>query len=157
MNHHQRAQEIMMQSRAERMQRSNEQESWLESHLSACEACTCKMESLRTSLQDLHAFSANIAASSSLVRSTQMRVRMRARELKKQDELMQPLWIAAILAFAWAGGTMPLLWMGFQWLGKTNNLPDMIWVSGFLIMSLMPGAVVGTIALARNPQRVATT
>lgn len=150
---HARAQEIMLQSRSERACRTAQQEHLLQSHLGECSDCAQQMESIQTSLAEVQAVSASIAASSLLVRSTQLRVRARARELQKQQELMQPLWIAAMLAFLWAGGSMPFLWQGFQWLGHNNNLPDMIWVSGFLIMSLMPAAAVGTVALARTQQK----
>ena len=154
---HTRVQEIMLQSRAERWQRTAEQESLLQSHLAECVECAQQMEAIQTSLREVQAVSASIAASGTLVRSTQLRVRARARELKRQEEFMQPLWIAAVLAFLWAGGSMPFLWQGFEWLGHSNNLPGMVWVSGFLVMSLMPAAAVGTIALARNQQKVSAT
>lgn len=156
-NIHSRVREIMLQSRAERGCRTADEENLLQSHLAACAACALQMEAIQTSLREVQAVSVSIAASSALVRSTQLRVRARARELKKQDEFMQPLWIAAVLAFLWAGGSMPFLWQGFQWLGHSNNLPGMVWVSGFVVMSLMPAAAVGTIALARNQQRVSAT
>jgi hypothetical protein len=147
---HAEAQAIMLQSRAERWRRSAEQEALLESHLAECVDCAHQMEAIQVSVSEVQAVSASIAASSTLVRSTQLRVRARARELKKQEELMQPLWLAAVLAFLWAGGSMPFLWEGFAWLGRNHNLPDMLWVTGFVIMCLMPAAAVGTIALARN-------
>ena len=154
---HAQAQEIMLQSRSERVHRTPEQESLLQSHLTECVSCALQMQAIQTSLAEVQAVSASIAAGSQLVRSTQLRVRARAREMKQQQEQMRPLWIAATLAFLWAGASMPFLWQGFQWLGHNNNLPDMMWVSGFLIMSLMPAAAVGTIALARNQQKAVTT
>lgn len=153
-NVHAAAQEIMLQSRAERRERTAEQEHFLQTHVAECAACAAQMEAIQTSLREVQAVSASIAASSTLVRSTQLRVRARARELKKQQEFMQPLWIAAVLAFLWAGASMPFLWQGFEWLGRNNNLPDMVWVSGFLVMSLMPAAAVSTIALARQQKAV---
>jgi hypothetical protein len=47
---------------------------------------------------------------------------------------------------------MPFLWQGFEWLGRTNKMPDVIWQTGFVIMALMPIAAVGTIALANGLQ-----
>lgn len=155
-NVHHEVREIMLQSRSERMHRTAEQEALLESHLPGCADCAQQMEMIQTSLREVQAVSASIAASSTLVRSTQLRVRARAREMRKQQEFMQPLWIAAMLAFLWAGASMPFLWEGFQWLGKNNNLPEMMWVSGFIIMSLMPAAAVSTIALSRTQHKVAT-
>ena len=156
-NIHARVQEIMLQSRAERWHRTAEQESLLQGHLAECAGCARHMEGIQTSLREVQAVSASIAAGATLVRSTQLRVRARARELQKQEEFMQPLWIAAVFAFLWAGGSMPFLYQGFQWLGHSSNLPGMVWVSGFLVMSLMPAAAVGTIALARNQQKVSAT
>ncbi|HUS19963.1 MAG TPA: hypothetical protein VMZ25_09955 [Terriglobales bacterium] len=154
-NVHVEVQEIMLQSRAERWRRTAEQESLLESHLAECAECSLQMQAIQVSLSEVQAVSASIAASSTLVRSTQLRVRARARAMKKQEEFMRPLWFAALLAFLWAGASMPFLWQGFAWLGKNNNLPDMMWVSGFVIMSLMPAAAVGTIALARSQKAAA--
>lgn len=151
---HAQVQEIMLQSRSERWHRTAEQEALLQSHVAQCADCARQMEAIQISLYEVQAVSASIAASSTLVRSTQLRVRARARELKKQEEFMQPLWIAAMLAFLWAGASMPFLWQGFAWLGRNNNLPDMVWVSGFVVMCLMPAAAVSTIALARG-QKVA--
>lgn len=147
----------MLQSRAERWHRSAEQESLLQSHLAECGECALQMQAIQISLQEVQAVSASIAASATLVRSTQLRVRARARELKKQEDFMRPLGVAAAVAFLWAGASMPFLWEGFQWLGRNNNLPDMVWVTGFVVMALMPAAAVGTIALARSQQKTATT
>jgi hypothetical protein len=155
-NIHGEVQEIMLQSRSERMRRTVEQEELLQSHLSGCAECAQQMEMIQSSLREVQAVSASIAASSTLVRSTQLRVRARAREMRKQQEFMQPLWMAALLAFLWAGASMPFLWQGFQWLGKNNNLPDTMWISGFILMTLMPAAAVGTIALTRTQHKVAT-
>ena len=156
-NIHTEVREIMLQSRAERWHRSTEQEVLLQSHLAECGECAREMEAIQTSLREVQAVSASIAAGSTLVRSTQLRVRARARELKKQEEFMRPLGIAAAVAFLWAGASMPFIWQGFQWLGSNNNLPDMVWVSGFIAMTLMPAAAVGTIALARSQQKAVIT
>lgn len=153
---HVEVREIMLQSRAERAARSMEQETLLQNHISECAECAQAMEAIQTSLREVQAVSASIAADTLLVRSTQLRVRARARELKKQEDLMRPLGVAAAVAFVWAVASIPFVWQGFQWLGSRGNLPDMVWVSGFLAMTLMPAAAVGTIALARKQQRTAT-
>lgn len=155
-NVHAAVREIMLQSRAERWARTAEQEQLLNEHVAACGDCAQQMEAIAASLREVQAVSASIAASSSLVRSTQLRVRARARELKKQNEFMLPFWVAAMLAFLWAGAVMPFLWQGFRWLGQNSNLPDAMWVSGFVLACLMPAAAVGTIALARSQQAQTT-
>ncbi len=149
-NIHAQVREIMLQSRAERWARTAEQEELLQAHVAECRECAHQKLAIEASLLEVQAVSASIAASASLVRSTQLRVRARAQELKKQKEFMLPLWIAAMLAFLWAGAAMPFLWQGFRWLGQNSNLPDAMWISGFVIMCLTPAAAVGTIALTRT-------
>ena len=145
---HQRARELIFQSFGESITR--EQDAWLAAHLSGCKPCAAEMESVQQSLLDLHSIACSITASASLVRATQFQVRMRARELQQQDDLMKPLWIAAALAFTWAVVSMPFLWEGFEWLGIHNQLPQMVWVTGFLVMCLMPAAAVAVVALAKR-------
>jgi hypothetical protein len=79
-----------------------------------------------------------------------LRVRARAWELRQQQNNLRPLWISCVLAFTWAVVSMPFLWQGFEWLGRNQRLPEIVWQTGFVIMSLMPIAAVGTIAIANG-------
>jgi len=121
------------------------EQQWLDSHLENCEACVAKAKEVQQQLQGLHG--ASVAASSVLVRSTQLRVRARAAQLRRQEDRMRPVWIAITMAFCWMVFTSPVLWEGFQWLGERGYLPSLVWQTGFALALLMPAAAICAIAL----------
>src|SRR5262249_6587319 len=124
----------------------------LDAHLSECADCSAQQDAIGEAVRDIRTSSFSITASPNLVRATQLRVRERAWELRQQQENLRPLWISCVLAFAWAVVSMPFLWQGFEWLGRSERLPDLVWQTGFVVMSLMPIAAVGTIAIANGLQ-----
>jgi hypothetical protein len=141
---------LKVKSRAEEISDADRQR--LDAHLSDCADCSTQQESLGETLRDIRTSSFSITASPQLVRATQLRLRTRAWELRQQQENLRPLWISCVLAFVWAAVSMPFLWQGFEWLGHSQKLPDVVWQTGFIIMNLMPIAAVGTIAITTGLQ-----
>jgi hypothetical protein len=152
-NHaHSDAFDLMLKAKARAEELSDDQRQRLDSHLSECSDCSAQHDALSEAVSDIRTSSFSITASPNLVRTTQLRVRARAWELRQQKNTMRPLSLSCLLAFAWALVSMPFLWQGFEWLGRANKLPDVLWQTGFVIMALMPIAAVGTIALASGLQ-----
>ena len=153
-NQHLRALELMIDSLSRRSQVSSNDCAWLESHLADCPECASQESSIKMAISEMR--SIPVMANPTLVHATQLRVRARAQELRRQEENMRPLWLACAFAFAWAVLALPFLWQGFAWLGHANRVPDFVWQTGFLAIALLPIAAVGTIGLASRYHRAAT-
>jgi hypothetical protein len=156
-NDHERALELMIELKASwsssvESAEFESQREWLNAHLADCANCAEQKDGLTQAVRDMRMSSYSIMASQNLVRSTQLRVRARAWELRQQKDNLRPLWISCVLAFAWALLSMPFLWQGFEWLGHYEKMPDVVWQTGFVVMTLMPIAAVGTIAIAQGMQ-----
>jgi hypothetical protein len=149
---HHDAFDLMLKVKARAENVSDDERRRLDAHLTECTDCSAQQDAIGEAVRDIRTSSFSITASPQLVRATQLRVRARAWELRQQQQNLRPLWISCVLAFAWAIVSMPFLWQGFEWLGRSEKLPDVIWQTGFVIMSLMPIAAVGTIALANGLQ-----
>ena len=128
---------------------------FLQSHLDTCPACCEHSESIECARAEMRGDV--VYANPAMVRATQMRVRERAAEMRRQRETMRPLWISSALALVWAVLSMPLLWQGFAWLGRINHVPDLVWQTGFGIMALAPITAVGTVGLASRFHNKATS
>src|SRR5690349_4506656 len=88
---------LKVKSRVENVSDADRQR--LDAHLSDCADCSAQQESLGETLIDIRTSSFSITASPHLVRTTQLRVRARASELRQQQENLRPLWISCVLAF----------------------------------------------------------
>jgi hypothetical protein len=154
-NEHERAQTLLMQQRVEGV--SNEDSLWLESHLAGCEDCVQQAFALAEAMQQARSEALQITASAALVRSTQSRVRARARQLEWQRERMLPVWMAAAMALGWTVVSTPLLWEGFSWLGNLTHAPAILWQSGFIFSWLTPTALIGAAALSRRDRIESST
>ena len=149
-NDHLRAQELIALPKKERRELPQNDAVWLEQHLVECELCAGEAAQFEQSLNHLRQVATSISATSSLVRHTQLRVRQRAYELNQQDELMQPLWIACMLALGWVAFSMPFLWEGFRWLGSAFGTPEIIWQAVFVLTWLIPPAIGAGVSVARR-------
>lgn len=127
---------------------SDTQQVWLRTHLDECEACRDYAEVANGVVRSLR--SLPLAADSSLVRATQMRVRSRALELQRQTER---LWVISVCCFAVTlstAFTTAALWRGFAWMGQQARLPEPMWQLGLGALGLMPAIVAGILLLARG-------
>lgn len=121
---------------------------WLAAHLATCASCRAFAENARETIQGLRAIS--IAAERSLVSATQMRVRRRALELRRQRER---LWLVAVSCIVVTLGALlstVALWRGFEWLGARAQLTSSVWLVGFLVFCGMPALVVAILLLGKD-------
>ena len=138
---HQQAEHLLAVSRLEGI--SAAERAWLEAHLESCLLCAEYAAALERAITSLRAVS--IPLDPALVRATQFRVRLRARELHERESRMRGLWISC--ALSWVSGVLsaPLLWWGLQWIGHHMALPDLAWQTAFILWWVMPAAATAAV------------
>jgi predicted anti-sigma-YlaC factor YlaD len=121
---------------------------WLQAHLHECESCRNYAQATSQVIRSVR--SVPIAADPGLVRSTQMRVRARARQLQEKQE---HLWLVAMSCLGVglsAAITTPLLWRGFEWLGQWTQVSVPVWQTGFAIFWIAPALLTSVLLLGHG-------
>jgi len=109
---------------------------WLRAHLDECEDCRQHAETAQQMAQWMRAIP--IAADRSLVRTTQMRVRARAEQLRhRRERLFLITFSCALVAISSAFSTA-IVWKSFEWLGHWAQLPTPAWQAGFALFWIAP-------------------
>jgi len=116
---------------------------WLDGHLESCARCAEHAAALGRAVASLR--SVAIPLEPALVQTTQFRVRRRARELREQESRMHGLWFSCALSWALGVLSAPLLWWGFQWVGRHMALPDVAWQTAFALWWAMPAAATAAV------------
>lgn len=131
---HQRAERLIAQERVEGL--SNIERDWLANHLRECAACADTAENMGRAIGSLRAN--GIELPRGLASRTQLRVRLRAEELRERAPSRSLLW--AITAASWGLGvaTAPWVWRGFAWVGEHTGLPKPLWALGFILWWAVP-------------------
>ena len=127
---------------------SDAQQTWLRAHLDNCEACGRYAEAANRVVRTLR--SLPLAADSRLVGATQMRVRIRARELRQRRERLLLVASSCALVAISSALTTPLVWQGFEWLGRWSQLPNPVWQVGFVLFWVAPTIAAGVLFLAHG-------
>lgn len=127
---------------------SDEQQSWLRTHVAECEACRNYAEVAGGVVRALR--SVPITADSRLVRATQMRVRFHASRLRETRERMWFVGVACMLVGVSSALTAPLFWRLFEWMGEQAGVANPVWQAGFAFFCVAPALVVGALLLARG-------
>jgi predicted anti-sigma-YlaC factor YlaD len=112
------------------------QQSWLQSHLAECGACRDYAAAAEGVVRALR--SVPLAAHSRLVQTTQMRVRARAQQLQQRQERLVFVAASCALVAVSAALTTPLIWRGFEYLGRWTQLPSLVWQVGFVLFWIAP-------------------
>ena len=120
----------------------------LQKHLLECPSCRHYAETASQMVQALR--SVPFAADANLVRSTQERVRVRARQLQQERTRLQFVWMSCTLVAFAAAVTTPLLWQGFRWLGEIVNVSPPVWQIGFAIFWISPSLAISLFLVARG-------
>ena len=125
-----------------------EERDWLELHLESCAQCRKRGSETERALRALRL--ALPQFDPTLVRTTQMRARIRARELIENAVRMRALWISC--TFSWVLGVVsaPLLWRGFEWMGQRLAISRAVWMTGFALSWVVPSVVVAAVIAWRQ-------
>lgn len=119
----------------------------LAAHLSACPHCFEFAENSRETIRSLRTISN--PASGSLIRTTRLRVRQRARELRRQQERLWVVCACCAAVTLCAAVTSAIVWWGFAWLSHQSKVAAPILASGFIVFCL-PAILTAIVLLARG-------
>jgi hypothetical protein len=146
---HQRAQKLIAQRHIEPI--SSNDASWLNAHLAECEYCAAEQLQLCQSLSALRTMHLDLPRN--LASRTQLRVRMRAEELREHSPVNRLIWAVAAMSWIFGLATAPLVWRGFAWLGSEFHLPKLVWVTGVVLWWAVPAlAATGIILFGHRGQ-----
>ena len=143
---HERARSLIALAGPETLSAADQ--TWLAAHLEGCASCRAFSESAAETIHGLRAIP--IAAGRSLVSTTQMRVRRRAMELRRQRERMWLVLVSCTAVTVFALLSTVALWRGFEWLGARAQLASSIWQVAFLVFCVLPALVAGIVLLAKD-------
>ena len=118
---------------------------WLNTHLAECKSCANEQLQLRESLSALRTMHLDLPRN--LASRTQLRVRMRAEELREHSPVNRLIWAVAAMSWIFGLATAPLVWRGFAWLGSELHLPKLVWVTGVVLWWAVPALVATGIIL----------
>ncbi len=118
---------------------------WLEAHPATCPDCARYAESVAFVRQALH--SVAFTVNPELVRATQARVRLRARELREREHRLVPVWISCAVALAIAALSTPYLWGAFAWAGEKTRMSPMTWQGFFAVLWFAPALLAAILFL----------
>jgi predicted anti-sigma-YlaC factor YlaD len=153
-NDHERARQLIALSGADASggrtgdARAEGERGWLRVHLQECEECRDYAEAAGGAIRALRTHP--MAAGSGLVRATQMRVRARALELRRQRERMWLVGLSCAFVGISAAVTTPLLWQGFAWAGEWMGVSSWVWQAGFTFVWIVPALVASALLVDRG-------
>lgn len=151
MNHdvHERAFQLLAQRRIEPLPRDEEQ--WLSAHLIACESCAAADARTSEALSALRATQINLPRN--LASRTQLRVRLRAEELREHGPASRLIWAVAAISWILGLATAPLVWNGFEWIGAHTGAPRLLLQFGFVLWWGLPALLAASIVLWQREWR----
>jgi hypothetical protein len=150
---HERALELIDKRQVEGL--TAEEHNELEAHLESCVQCRKQALATERALRALRSAAPRFDVT--LVLTTQMRARIRARELIENAARMRALWISC--AFSWVIGVVsaPLLWRGFEWMGQRLAMPKAVWITGFALSWVAPAVVAAAVIAWRQARGSSVT
>jgi anti-sigma factor RsiW len=143
---HERALELIDKMQVEGL--TAEERCWLEAHLESCARCQKQAGETERALRALR--SAVPRFDGSLVLTTQMRARVRAREINENAARMRALWISCALSWVLGVVSAPLLWRGFEWIGYRWAISRPVWITGFALSWVAPAVVAAAVIAWRH-------
>jgi len=127
---------------------SAEERAWLEAHLESCVQCRKRALETERALRALRSAAPQFDATLAL--ATQMRARVRARELSENAARMRALWISCALSWILGVASAPLLWPAFEWIGHRLAISRVVWMTGFALSWLAPAAITAALIAWRR-------
>jgi len=145
-NDHERARQMLALGDAGQLPSADH--AWLESHLEACESCRAFAQDASDVVRALRAIP--VAADRSLVTATQMRVRVRAREMRQREERMWLVGVSCVAVTLTAGFTNLACWRGFTWLVERSHVSVATWPVAFVALWIVPALAASVLLLAQG-------
>ena len=146
---HAQAKEFLSRQRVEGL--SLEDERWLSSHLAECESCAAEQRQLNESISAFRGMQIDLPAN--LASRAQLRVRLRAEEMREQGPANRLIWAVAVMSWMFGLATAPFVWRGFEWLGGELHLPKLVWMAGVALWWIVPAVVATGVVLLESRGR----
>lgn len=140
---HVRAGRLIAEARVEGI--SSGDREWLDHHLAHCPDCARLASATERALESLRALSVPLPPA--LASRTQLRVYLRAREMRERRSAGWALWAACGISWAVGIASSPYIWRGFEWLGHQAGLPSLLWKMGFALWWAVPALLATAAAL----------
>jgi predicted anti-sigma-YlaC factor YlaD len=125
---------------------SASERAWLDGHRETCDSCRAFAQDTVELIRALR--SVPVAADRTLVTTTQMRVRQRARELRQRDERMWLVGVSCALVTLTTAVTNIACWRGFTWVVERTHISAGIWPVAFVALWIVPALVASVLLLA---------
>jgi predicted anti-sigma-YlaC factor YlaD len=145
-NDHVRARQMLALADAAQLPAADR--AWLESHLEACDSCRAFAQDAGDLVRALR--SIPVAADRTLVAATQMRVRLRARELRQRDERLWLVGVSCVVVTLTAALTNLACWRGFTWLVERTHISAATWPVAFVALFIAPALAASVLLLAQG-------
>lgn len=139
-----RAQELIMRRGTEELAAPDV--SWLHAHLDQCAECSGFADNFAGAGRVLQAVA--VTASSSLVSSTQLRLRVRAGQLRDQQNRLFLIALSFCIGVLASAASGLLWWRVGGWVVARLGLPEAIVVPGAFLLWLLPAVLVAVLMLA---------
>jgi predicted anti-sigma-YlaC factor YlaD len=146
---HQRANQLLAQRCIEPL--SREDQHWLTAHLAECPSCSAADARMAGALTALRSMQINVPRN--LAGRTQLRVRLRAEELREHAPANRLIWAVAAMSWILGLATAPMVWRGFAWLGEHTGAPKLILQLGFVLWWGLPALLAAGIVLWKREWR----
>ena len=146
---HQRASQLLAERRIEPL--SREDQLWLAAHLAECDSCAAADARTSEALSALRTMQINIPRN--LASRTQLRVRLRAEELREHGPAGRLIWAVAAMSWILGLATAPLVWRGFEWIGTHTGAPKLVLQFGFVLWWGLPALLAAGIVLWKREWR----
>ncbi|MGO9273474.1 MAG: hypothetical protein ACLQOO_25090 [Terriglobia bacterium] len=145
---HERAERLIAQARVEGI--TPEERVWLDRHTEECARCAGLSDATERALRSLR--SVTVRVDPELVNRTQLMVRFRANQLERERAGMLPVWVCCAISWILGLVTAPLVWRGFEWLGRHAGVPNLMWQAAFVAWWLLPAIVAAAALALRRPE-----
>lgn len=148
---HMRAKELLSGRRIEPL--ANQDEQWVVAHLAECATCSAEDARISEAIAALRGMPIDVPRS--LASRTQLRIRLRAEELREHGPANRLVWAVAVMSWIFGLATAPFVWRGFEWLGGELHLPKLVWATGVVLWWAVPALVATGIVLFGHKSRTA--
>src|SRR5260370_25183575 len=148
-NIHERALQLIAQARVEGIAEADG--TWLRAHVEECHFCAeharptdCALRFMRT---------AAIALPDGLAGRTQLRVRLRAEELREHEPRRRMLWFACAASWIFGVASAPYVCRLFAWLREVTRTPKLVWEIGIALLRAIPSLFAAVVLLLENARQ----
>jgi anti-sigma factor RsiW len=146
---HANAGQLIAQARVEGI--SAAEQSWLQQHLAECERCAEQAHATEEAIRALRGVA--IPLPRTLASRAQMRVRLRAQELREREPQRRLLWFTCGMSWALGVASAPYVWRIFEWLGKHTGIPKLALEMGFGLWWAIPALFAAAIVLMESTRQ----